>query len=80
MSEVESRQIVSVDQEKMDEVVAIVADEERSRADNLVDAYVKGDQLAIRQTEDEMSELNPFWAKFLQPEQHYGISADPLAP
>jgi hypothetical protein len=27
-----------------------------------------------------MTELNPFWAKFLHPEQHYGVSSQPLAP
>lgn len=27
-----------------------------------------------------MSELNPFWARFLHPEQHYGVSQQPLAP
>ncbi len=34
----------------------------------------------IQQSTDDMNELNPFWMKFLQPEKHYGVSSDPIAP
>jgi len=41
MSEVESNNIMSHPQ--LEQVVDLIADEERSKADNLVDAYIKGD-------------------------------------
>jgi hypothetical protein len=47
MSEVESRNIVTVPQETLNDVVAIVAEEERTKADNLISAYMKGDQREI---------------------------------
>ena len=65
MSEVESSQLVTISQQQFADVVDIVADEERSKADNLVKAYMKGDQQQIAETKQEMDELNPFWAKFL---------------
>jgi hypothetical protein len=43
MSEVEPTLPISHPQ--LEQVVDLVADEERSRADNLVDAYVRGDEL-----------------------------------
>ena len=81
MSEVESSQLVTIPQQQLADVVDIVADEERSKADNLVNAYMKGDQQQISETQQEMDhELNPFWAKFLQPEKHYAVSATEIAP
>lgn len=45
MSEVEST--VPISHHQLEQVVDLVADEERSRADNLVNAYMRGDQLQI---------------------------------
>ena len=61
-------------------MVDFVADEERSRADDLVKAHLKGDSEAIEAIEEDMAELNPFWAKFLNAEKVYGVSANEVAP
>lgn len=45
MSEVEST--IPISNHQLEQVVDLVADEERSKADNLVSAYMRGDQLQI---------------------------------
>lgn len=47
MSEVESSNVVTIPEQQLNDVVEIVADEERSKADNLINAVIKGDQLQI---------------------------------
>lgn len=56
----------------MDEVVEIVVNEERSKAEQLAQAYARGDTASIEESKKDMEDLNPFWTKFLQPEKYYG--------
>lgn len=34
----------------------------------------------VQESAEDLNELNPFWMKFLQPEKHYGISSEAIAP
>ena len=45
------------------------------------ESYTDQNELAKAMEELAAGDANPFWKKFLQPEQHYGVGLDkPLAP
>ena len=45
------------------------------------ESYTDQNELAKAMEELAAGDANPFWKKFLQPDQHYGVGLDkPLAP
>lgn len=47
VSEVESSNVVTIPEQQLNDVVDIVVDQERTKADNLVEAVMRGDQQMI---------------------------------
>ena len=82
MEEVESNTNVQIP-EQFEEVVDIVMNEERDKAEQLEELGQNStDQNELAKAMEELAagDANPFWKKFLQPQQNYGIDEKPLAP
>ena len=84
MSEIDNSDAVAIPQQ-FDEVVDIVVDSERERAEQVEEAKEKfGEDSKL--FEEAMAELsvddaNPFWKRLLEPEKAYGIDMNvQLAP
>ena len=76
MSEVEQNDNIQMPKQ-FDEVVDIVVDDEREKADQIMDAKDAFGEDS-KQFEDAMAELcndeaNPFWKRLLAPDKAYGI-------
>jgi len=68
MSEIETKKIVQLP-DQFEDVVDIVVNEQREKADAVGHAMDKGDneqlQLALQELKEEGEESNPFWTRFL---------------